>query len=80
MKHSLLIAAFLLSTTSHADTYVNGYQRRDGTYVQGHYRTSPNNTKLDNYSTYGNVNPYTGQQGTVNPYGNQPKHKSGYGY
>lgn len=34
------------------------------TYVQSHYRTSPNNTVSDNWSTVGNVNPYTGQAGT----------------
>ena len=27
---------------------VNGYYRKDGTYVQSHQRTVPNNTKADN--------------------------------
>lgn len=58
----------LLTTTAYASTYVNGYTRRDGTYVQGHYRSNPNHTRLDNYSTKGNYNPYTGKAGTVNPY------------
>ena len=44
--------------------YVNGYYRSNGTYVQPHYRTSPNNSVYDNWSTYPNVNPYTGQTGT----------------
>lgn len=44
--------------------YVNGYYRKDGTYVAPYHRSSPNNTQRDNYSTYGNYNPYTGQQGT----------------
>lgn len=47
--------------------YVNGYYRSNGTYVQGHYKTDPNSTVNDNYSTYPNVNPYTGTQGTVQP-------------
>lgn len=51
-----------------ADTYVNGYTRRDGTYVQGHYRSSADSSRLNNYSTRGNYNPYTGQQGYKNPY------------
>ncbi len=38
-----------------------------GTYVPGHQRTNPNNTQLDNYGTRGNINPYTGQQGTRTP-------------
>jgi len=46
------------------DTYVNGYYRSDGTYVQPHYRSSPNNTKIDNWSQRGNTNPYTGRSGT----------------
>ena len=31
--------------------YVQGYTRSNGTYVQGYYRTAPNSTTLDNYST-----------------------------
>ena len=46
------------------DVYVHGYTRKDGTYVQPHYRTSPNSTRNDNYSTRGNINPYTGELGT----------------
>lgn len=44
--------------------YVNGYTRKDGTYVAPHYRSNPNSTQRDNYSTYGNTNPYTGKTGT----------------
>jgi len=47
---------------------VRGYTRKDGTYVRPHKRTAPNNTKLDNWSTKGNVNPYTGEPGTIDPY------------
>lgn len=47
---------------------VSGYTRKDGTYVQPHQQTNPNSTKLDNWSTKGNVNPYTGKEGTVEPY------------
>ena len=44
--------------------HVNGYYRSNGTYVQPHYRSSPNGTKSDNWSTKGNINPYTGKEGT----------------
>lgn len=47
--------------------YVNGYTRKDGTYVKGHYRTNSNSTNTDNYSTKPNVNPWTGKPGTVQP-------------
>jgi hypothetical protein len=44
--------------------YQNTYQRYDGTVVEGYYKTQSNNTNWDNFSTSGNVNPYTGQSGT----------------
>lgn len=67
----LLIVALALtglSASAHADQYVNGYYRNNGTYVQPYNRTDSNSSVYDNYSTRGNVNPYTGQPGTVNPY------------
>lgn len=45
-------------------TYVNGYTKSNGIYVQGHYRSSRNSTNHDNYSTSGNYNPYTGSAGS----------------
>lgn len=44
-------------------TRVDGHTRKDGTYVQPHQRTVPNNTSNDNYGTSGNYNPYTGTTG-----------------
>lgn len=46
------------------DVYVKGYHRKDGSYVQPYYRTTPDMTKNNNYSTLGNRNPYTGEYGT----------------
>lgn len=45
------------------DVWVNGYYKSDGTYVDGYYKTNPNLTVNDNYSTIGNRNPYTGEWG-----------------
>ena len=50
------------------DVYVNGYYRKNGTYVQPHFKTAPNNSMFDNYSTKGNFNPYTGKPGWIDPY------------
>jgi hypothetical protein len=47
--------------------YVHGYTKKSGTYVAPHYQTNPNRTKLDNWSTKGNVNPFTGKLGTKSP-------------
>jgi hypothetical protein len=49
--------------------YTHGYYRSNGTYVHGYYATNPNSTKLDNYSTIGNVNPWTGKPGWIRPDG-----------
>lgn len=61
----ILVAAPALAQSSHS---VRGYVRRDGTYVAPHMQTNPNNSRLDNWSTKGNVNPYTGVEGSKNPY------------
>ena len=64
MKKVLALCVLLASGTAFADSYVKGYTRKDGTYVQGHYRSDANSTVTDNYSYRGNTNPYTGQIGT----------------
>lgn len=73
MKKLLVIALLMAAASASAQVHVNGYTKKDGTYVAPHQRTAPNNTNLDNYSTKGNVNPYTGQPGTKepDPYGYQ---------
>ncbi|MCC5029771.1 MULTISPECIES: hypothetical protein [Burkholderia] len=50
-----------------SDQTVSGYTRSDGTYVQPYHRTAPDGNPYNNYSTQGNVNPYTGQRGYKNP-------------
>jgi hypothetical protein len=74
MKTIILCASVILAfvvegfgQVNPRSTYVEGYYRSNGTYVNGYYRTTPNNTINDNYSTFPNVNPYTGQQGTIQP-------------
>lgn len=71
----LLGITLLLGQTNPKHSYVNGYYRKDGTYVLGHYKTTPNNTNRDNFSTKGNVNPYTGQPGWIQP-DNKGKYQS----
>jgi hypothetical protein len=43
-------------------------EKNNGTYVQPHQQTNPNNTTSDNYGTRPNVNPYTGAAGTHRGY------------
>ncbi len=55
------------SQVNPSSTYVSGYKRADGTYVNGYYKTTPNTTNRDNYTTKPNVNPYTGTSGYIQP-------------
>lgn len=71
MKNLLFTIAFLFTTAfmfAQSSVYVSGYMKSNGTYVQPHYRSVPNNTVYDNYSTKGNINPYTGSVGTKSIY------------
>lgn len=76
----LAFAAFALPTAalargshsgghSSSTVHVSGHTTKTGTYVPAHYRTAPDHSKFNNWSTKGNVNPYTGKAGTKSPYG-----------
>lgn len=52
-----------VNSSSHS---VRGHTTKNGTHVQPSRATNPNHTKRDNYSQKGNVNPYTGKEGTKN--------------
>ena len=56
-----------VATVAQADQYVNGYTRQDGTYVNGYTRSTPDSSYNNNFSTRGNVNPYTGSYGSSSP-------------
>lgn len=60
MKYfSLLFAFAVLCAASYAeassyrhspnDVYVDGYSRKDGTYVEPHYRSAPDGNPYNNY-------------------------------
>lgn len=58
---------FVSAQTNSKHVSVSGYTRKDGTYVQPYFRTVPNSTNRDNFSTRGNINPYTGKIGWIDP-------------
>lgn len=70
MRTLLILAGLIVAapTAAQTSTTVRGHVRSDGVYIPQHQRTNPNSTTLDNWSTRGNVNPYTGKVGTVDPY------------
>lgn len=62
---ALLGSILLISPISTlADVKVKGYYRKDGTYVRPHMRSNKDGNFYNNWSTIGNVNPYTGVYGT----------------
>lgn len=73
MKLIAALIASILAASAFADNYTRGYIKRDGTSVDGHYKTEPNQSRSDNYSSQGNTNPYTGQRGSQrNEYSDPP--------
>ena len=86
MRNCIALAVCLAVSTpalAQSSHYVSGYVTRNGTYVAPHYQTNPDSTKLNNWSTQGNTNPYTGKAGTVDPYSQQPTYSqphTSYGY
>jgi hypothetical protein len=68
IKKYFFIALMLsVDTSALASKHVNGYTKRDGTYVAPHHRSDPNRTQRDNYFSKPNVNPYNGKRGTKEP-------------
>lgn len=64
----IILSSFSASVEARTIKVKSYYKPSSMKYVAPSYRTSPNKTKLDNYSTRGNYNPYTGKKGTLNPY------------
>ena len=54
--------------SSTGEHHVKGHVTKDGTYVAPHKQTNPDASKSNNWSTKGNVNPYTGIPGMKDPY------------
>ena len=81
MKRLITILAVLMiicATSLQADAAVRvrGYFRRNGTYVRPYYRSNPDGNFWNNWSTYPNINPYTGAVGTRRT----PRYSSGYSW
>lgn len=43
--------------------YIKGYTKKNGTIIKGYYRSLPDKDKSNNWSTKGNINPFTGKKG-----------------
>lgn len=67
MRTFLIFLILVMTLQTYAQVKVKGYYRKDGTYVQPHYRSSPDGNPYNNWSYPGNTNPYTGKTATGNP-------------
>jgi hypothetical protein len=70
MKKTIFLAGALILgwlSVAAAQVRVKPYTRKDGTQVQGYYRSNPDGNPYNNWSYPGNVNPYTGKEATDDP-------------
>ena len=51
MKLMLITLIACASATAQADTFVNGYVRKDGSYVAPHMRSSPDSNRYNNHGS-----------------------------
>lgn len=58
------------------DQLVRSFVKSNGVFVPQYHRTGADGDPFNNYSTRGNVNPYTGKPGYVNPYSESAFHQS----
>ena len=72
----VVVLVLVITTVANADVHVRGYYRSNGTYVQPHWRSDPDGNFYNNWSTYPNINPYTGAIGTRRT----PSYSSGYSW
>jgi hypothetical protein len=73
MKLAIVVGALVCSAAGAQQAVPKkAYVTKQGVYVPPSHTTAPNDTKVDNFSTRGNVNPYTGKHGTVDPYKLEP--------
>ncbi len=69
LSAACFFAVICLATPADAKgVHVRGHTSKSGTYTMPHMRTSPDHSRMNNWSTKGNVNPYTGKPGTKNAY------------
>lgn len=65
VRSLLIVLCFFADQSLAQDVHVRAYTRSNGTEVQAHYRSAPDGDFDNNWSTLGNVNPYTGEPGTL---------------
>jgi hypothetical protein len=59
----VVLLSLALTTVTVSQVHHRGYVTKKGTYVAPHVQSRSDHSKQNNYSTKGNVNPYTGKKG-----------------
>jgi len=59
-----ILTMFVFASVADAAVRVSGYYKSNGTYVAPYYRSNSDGNFYNNWSTKGNINPYTGSIGT----------------
>jgi hypothetical protein len=75
--------SYMLPSYNSSSVPVRGYTRANGTHVQPSFRSAPDGKFYNNWTTYGNINPYTGKEGTKSTpsvnYGSSERIPNNYG-
>lgn len=56
------------NSTNSSVVRVRSYYKTNGSFVNSYYRTSPDSSLFNNFSTKGNINPFTGMSGNRSPW------------
>ena len=86
-KFFIVLCLLSFTNVCIADVYVNGYYRKDGTYVQPHYRSNPDGYRYNNYSntrnnynsSFSKSNNYTDYNRSYGNYDNYNSNKARHG-
>ena len=68
LKKGFILVVMLVVSNLYGSVYVKGHVNKSGKYVKSHHKSSSNKMKQDNWSSKGQVNPYTGEKGTKKQY------------
>ncbi len=59
-----ILCCLFACNTAYAAKYIHGHTNKNGTYTQGHFRSTPNSKRYDNLnSRTRQTNPYSGKKG-----------------
>ena len=64
---TVIITSVAIAQVNPNEVFVPTFIKSNGEVIEGHYRTLPNSTINDNFTTKPNINPHTGKIGNIAP-------------